>query len=491
MPSAFVDGEPIIPGNTIGGIMERPLDALFRPRSVALIGASANPAKISHVVLRNLVHGRFRIYPVNPKESEILGLECYSSVLDIEGPVDLALVSVPARHALGPVMECVRKGAGVAAVTSSGFRESGPEGAQLEKGLIEAVKGSRTRLLGPNTMGVFVPSRRLDTLLIPKEKSRRPGKGDIAMLSQSGAVSVSFLERVAASGLGISASVGLGNKADINENDLLRYLADDPATRCIGMYLESFADGAGFIRVAEEVSAKKPIVLLKAGRTRAGSCAASSHTGAISSSSDALVDGVLRQIGVVRAYDEEEIIDTAKALSFAVGIGGDRICVVASAGGYGVIATDFVESRERGAGLRMAELSEKTKAALRDVVPEFSSISNPVDLTAGVTDEMYDAVLGILQGDPGIDGVMMSLELQPPNITAKLMDVAESRSRSGGAPIVVSAFGGERTASMVRELEKRRVPAYPTIWRAVRALRALSERGAYLKRIKTRSEDPR
>lgn len=486
-----VAGEPIIPGKAIGGLMERPLDALFRPRSVALIGASASPGKIGNVVLRNLIHGRFKVYPVNPKESEILGLQCYGSVLDIEGPVDLALVSVPARHTLGPVCECVKKEVGVCVVTSSGFRESGPEGAELENALAGAVRGSRTRLLGPNTMGVFVPSRKLDTLLIPKEKSRRPRKGDIAMLSQSGAVSVSFLERVAASGLGISASVGLGNKADITENDLLRYLADDPATRCIGMYLESFAYGQEFIRVAKEVSAKKPIVLLKAGRTQAGSRAASSHTGAIASSSDALVDGVLRQIGVVRAYDEEELIDTAKALSFSGSIQGDRICVVASAGGYGVIASDFVESRERGAGMRMAVLSEETKAALGKVVPEFSSMSNPVDLTAGVTDEMYDAVLGILQKDPGVDGIMMSLELQPPNITDALMGVAERRSQSEGARIVVSAFGGERTVSMVRELEKRRLPAYPTIWRAVRALLALYERGAYLGRIKTRSEDPR
>lgn len=471
--------------------MRDPLDALFRPRSVALIGASANPSKISHVILRNLLHGRFKVFPINPKESEILGLPCYGSVLDVEGPVDLALVSVPAQLALGPVRECVNKGVGVVVVTSSGFRESGSRGLDLENAILSALKDSNTRLLGPNTMGVFVPSRRLDTLLIPKEKSRRPRKGDIAMLSQSGAVSVSFLERVAASGLGISASVGLGNKADISENDLLRYLGKDPSIRCIAMYLESFADGKEFVRAVKEVSPKKPIVLLKAGRTSAGSRAASSHTGAIAASSDALVGGVLRQLGVVRAYDEEELVDLAKALSFAGSIRGERICVVASAGGYGVIASDFVESEEHGAGLRMAHLSEETLSVLEDMVPEFSSTGNPVDLTAGVTDEMYDAVLGALQKDPGVDGIMMSLELQPPSITSKLIEVAERRSRSPGAPIVVSVFGGDRTTAIIRELDRKRVPAYPTIWRAVRALKALSERGSYLERIKTRSEDPR
>ncbi len=487
----MVTGEPIIPSNAICSIMTGALDALFRPRSVALIGASSNPSKMGHVVLKNLLHGRFKVYPVNPKESEILGLPCHRSVLDIEGPVDMALVSVPAQHAAAPLSECVRKGVPVAIVTSSGFKESGPSGAELERALVETLRSSHTRLLGPNTMGVYVPSRRLDTLLIPKERSRRPKKGDIAMLSQSGAVSVSFLERVAASGLGVSSCIGLGNKADIDENDLLEYLGGDTTTRCIALYLESFADGAGFVRAVNEVSPKKPIVLLKAGRTSAGSRAASSHTGAIASSSDALINGVLRQSGVVRAYDEEELVDLVKALSFVGSIPGDRICVVASAGGYGVIASDFVESEDYGAGLRMAKLSEKTRSELGQVVPEFSPIGNPVDLTAGVTDEMYDAVLGTIQKDPGVDGIMMSLELQPPNITRKLIDVAEHRSAAEGAPIIVSAFGGERTSAMIRELERRRVAAYPTIWRAVRALRSLAERGAYLKRRKTRSEDPR
>ncbi|MBN1678154.1 MAG: CoA-binding protein [Candidatus Thermoplasmatota archaeon] len=467
------------------------LDALFKPRSVALVGASANPSKLGNVVLRNLLHGRFKIYPVNPRESEILGLPCYRSVLDIEGPVDLALVSVPAQSALAPVRECVKKGVDVAIVTSSGFRESGPAGAELERSLVEAVQGSKTRLLGPNTMGVFVPSRRLDTLLIPKDKSRRPRRGGIAMLSQSGAISVSFLERAAASGLGVSACVGLGNKADIEENNLIEYLGDDPATRCIALYLESFADGAGFLTAAGRISADKPIVLLKAGRTAAGSHAASSHTGAIASSSDALIDDVLRQAGVARAYDEEELIDIAKALSLTGSIRGDRICVVASAGGYGVVAADYVESKERGAGLRMAQLSPETRSELEKVIPEFSSTSNPVDLTAGVTDAMYDAVLGLLQRDPGVDGIMMSLELQPPNVTSKLVEITERRAISEGAPIVVSAFGGERTSALIRVLERRGVLAYPTIWRAVRALQALAERGAYLKRRKTRSEDPR
>lgn len=412
-------------------------------------------------------------------------------MIDVPGAVDLALVSLPAPASIDPVRECVKKGVGFVIVTASGFRESGPEGARLERALVDAISGSKTRLLGPNTMGIFVPSRGLDTFFIPRERSPRPGPGSVAMLSQSGAVSISFLEKAAASGTGISACVGLGNKADINENDLLRYLAADEATRAIALYLESFSDGKGFSKAADKVTRKKPIVMLKSGRTASGSMAAQSHTGALASSSDTVVDSIMRQVGVVRAYDEEELADYARALAHVGHIRGDRICVVASAGGFGVIGADLVESSEHGAGLQMAELSSTTIESLRSLVPGFSSVNNPVDLTAGVTDAMYDQVLEALQRDRGIDGIMMSLELQPPGVTEELVRVARRRAKAKGAPIVVSAFGGERTVDLLVDFEKNGVLAYPTIWRSIRALRVLSERGRYLKRTKTLSEDAR
>ncbi len=464
--------------------MKDALEPLFRPKSVALIGASANPSKLSHIALRNLSKGKFRLYPVNPRETEILGLRCYPSVLDVPDPIDLAVVSLPASLSVEATKECVRKGVRAVVVTSSGFRESGPEGAGLEQALVESIKGTPTRILGPNTMGILVPSIGLDTLFIPKERSGRPGAGQIAMLSQSGAVSVSFLEKAAASSTGISSCVGLGNKCDIEENELLRYFSKDIETKCVALYLESFSYGREFLEIARPMTRHKPIVLLKSGRTESGSKAAGLHTGAIAKSSDRLIDCALRQVGVIRAYDEEELIDLAKALAYVGHIKGDRICVVASAGGYGVIAADLVESRERGAGLRMAELSDRTQRELRGVMPDFSSTSNPVDLTAGVSDEMYDSVLGILQKDPGVDAIMMSLELQPPNVTKGLIKVAESRYASGKVPIVISAFGGDYLDEMLREFENRGVPAYPSIWRAVRALGALARRGEYLRRMK-------
>ncbi|HJX04603.1 MAG TPA: CoA-binding protein, partial [Thermoplasmata archaeon] len=250
--------------------MRGDLDVLFDPSSVALIGASANPAKLSNVALRNLKKGKFRLYPVNPREDEILGLRCYASVLEIPGDVDMALISLPAAATVQSIRECVEKGVKVVIVSASGFRESGPEGRELEEELVSAIRGSDTRILGPNTMGVLVPRSGLDTFFIPRERSERPGRGGTAILSQSGAVSVSSMEKARAAGLGVSACVGLGNEADITENDVLEILRDDPETLCIAMYLESFSDGRAFHSLARGISPSKPIVVLKSGRTMSG-----------------------------------------------------------------------------------------------------------------------------------------------------------------------------------------------------------------------------
>lgn len=448
------------------------------------MGASANPSKVSNVVLRNLTKGGYRVIPVNPKETEIMGLECFPSVSSIDGEVDLALIALPAESAMKAAAECIEKGVGAVILTSSGFAESGPAGRRLQDALESMFRGKGTRLLGPNTMGVFVPSHGLDTLLIPAEKSPRPPSGSVAMISQSGAVAIAFLEKAERFGMGVSACVCIGNKAGIEECELLEHFAADENTDCISMYLESFSDGRRFMETASRVSARKPVIMLKSGRSGAGARAASSHTGALAASSDALVDGALKQAGVVRAYDEEELVDVSRALSYLGHARGDRVCVVASAGGFGVIASDYVESREHGFGLRMAELSAQTREGLAAIMPAYSSVKNPVDLTAEVTDEMYDRVLGILQSDPGIDCIMMSLELQPPNVTKGLVEIAARRRRSGVTPIVVSAFGGDNPRVTLAGLEKSRVPSYPTIHRALRAVAALVERGNYLEKRK-------
>jgi acyl-CoA synthetase (NDP forming) len=391
----------------------------------------------------------------------------------------LAIVALPSEHSIAAVKGCVAKGVSAIIVSASGFRENGDEGRKREEEIVRAVSGTSTRVLGPNTMGLFVPSTSLDTLFISCERSSRPKAGSVAIVSQSGAVAVSFMEKAEASGMGLSACVCLGNKCDIDEIDILEHLTDDDRTKAIALYLESFSDGRRFLQASRAVSVKKPVVLLKSGRTPAGQRAARSHTGAISMSSDRVVDGALRQALVTRASDEEALVDISHALSVVGHARGGRICIIASAGGYGVIASDLVES-EVCPSLQMAELSEETLQSLRRVVPSFTSPQNPVDLTAGVTDEMYDEALGVLQSDPGIDLIMMSLELQPPNVTSELIDIAARRNASGTTPIAVSAFAKDQ-GSLLKEISEKGMAAYPTIRRTLCSLNALAERGSRLR----------
>jgi len=476
--------EQILAKMALLATMNRTLDPLFRPKAVALVGASANPTKIGNIALRNLMSRRFKFFPVNPNETEIMGVKCYRSIGEIPDEIDLALIVLPAELSIGALKESVREGVKFVVVTASGFGESGINGKSLEDELRASVAGTGTRLLGPNSMGVFVPDWGLDTCFIPKERSKRPRRGGLAIVSQSGAVSVSSLEKAEAAGIGVSICIGLGNRVDINENEVLQFLSDDERTKCIAMYLESLSDGLGFVRLCRGIVPRKPVVALMAGRTQSGRAAAGSHTGSMAASSESLVGGVLSQCGVVQAFDEEELVDYAKCLSMVDHINGERVCVVASAGGYGVIASDLIESREHGVGLRMARLSDSTASALRQVVPAYSSVCNPVDLTASVTDDMYDSVLEILDADEGVDVILMSLELEPPNVTENLVDVAADHSSEGRVPIVVAAFGGSRSGWLMRRLQNSGVLAYPTISRAAKAIGALSRRGQVLRRLK-------
>ncbi|MEM0449735.1 MAG: CoA-binding protein, partial [Methanomassiliicoccales archaeon] len=401
---------------TLGGFLSvsMSLERLFSPCSVAVVGASSQPEKAGNVILRQLIGGKFRVYPVNPHRKDILGLLCYPSISALPERVDVAILSISAEATLQAVKDCVAAKIPFVISVAGGFAEMGEEGKRLQNEMVQAIKGSETRLLGPNTMGVLVPGQKFDTFFLPRERSPRPKDGCISIISQSGSVMVGLYEVCEDQGVGLRACVGVGNKADLEENDFLAYFAQDPGTKCIGLYLESFSDGERFYRLAREASLRKPIVAVKVGATAHGARAASSHTGALATSSDALVDGVLWQAGVIRVADEYELVDACKALADVGKISGDRIAVVGSAGGFGVIATDYICSKERGFGMRMAELSEETKNKLRRKVPPFASVDNPVDLTGVVTDQMYHDVIVLLQEEEGVDAILLNLLFQPP-----------------------------------------------------------------------------
>jgi acetate---CoA ligase (ADP-forming) len=460
------------------------LERLFNPKSVAVVGASSQPEKAGNVILRQLIGGSFRVYPVNPNRHDLLGLLSYPTVRDLPEKVDVAILSVTAAATLQAVEECVQAEIPFVISVAGGFSEMGGEGREAEMRIAEAVRGSKTRLLGPNTMGVMVPGRRFDTFFLPKERSPRPKDGSISIISQSGSVLVGMYEMAEDHGVGLRSCVGVGNKADLNENDFLEHLVHDQGTKCIGMYIESFAHGGAFFELAKEITKKKPIVAVKVGITPSGARAAASHTGAIATSSDALVSGIFKQAGIQRVADDFELLDAAKALAHIGQIKGDRIAIVGSAGGFGVIATDYVSSKSKGFGLRMAKISEDTRAKLREKVPPFASVDNPVDLTGVVNDQMYHEVIEIVQAEESVDAILLNLLFQPPGMTVGVVDVVERWARKGRKPMVVCCVGGSFPRPILRRLEEKGVPTYGTMRRAVFALRCLYERGQYLRRIK-------
>ncbi|MDD1769208.1 MAG: CoA-binding protein [Methanomassiliicoccales archaeon] len=465
------------------------LDLLFNPKSVAIVGASDHPGKIGNTVVFNLLQGSPRkLYPVNPNEEEVLGLKCYPSIKSLPEVVDLAVLAVPAKLTIGVAKECADAGVPYVICIAAGFGEIGEEGKAMEERLREAVRGSGTRLIGPNTMGIIAPRSGLDTFFTPRDRSPRPGDGVISVISQSGSVLCGVYEGAEDTGVGLSTAIGLGNKVDLNENDFMEYFKGDDLTKCIVLYLESFTDGRRFLDLCKEVTPEKPVVAIKVGRTERGAKAASSHTGALARGSDALINGVFKQFGIERAYDEQELLDYSKALAYLGHIDGDRIAVLSNTGGFAVIATDYIESKDNGVGLRMATISDHAKKEIMSRTQYFASAQNPVDLTGSVTDETYGEALEILQKEKEIDAILILLQLQAPQLSEGLADIVARIVNEGGKPAIVCAIGGSFPRPMLRKFEKKGIPAYGSLKRAIWSLRALYDRGMYLKRVGARGE---
>ena len=457
------------------------LRAFFNPKSIAVIGVSRKPEKIGYQLLRSILLAGFKgpVYPVNPKAKEIMGLKVYSSVLEIPDEIDLAIIAVPAPIVPKVVEECGLKSIKSIIVISGGFKEIGDEGAKLEEEIVKLARKYGMRLMGPNCLGVYNPHTKLDTLFLPPERALRPKPGNIAFISQSGAMGVAFLDWLAMEEIGISVFISYGNKADIDEIDLLEYLVEDENTKVITMYLEEISRGREFIEIARKVSLKKPIVAIKAGRTKAGAKAVSSHTGALAGR-DEIVDAAFRKAGIIRAFDTHELFDYARALAVGKIAWSDRIAVVTDGGGAGVMATDKLTDEKRGVRLKLASLSEETINELREVLPPFGIPYNPIDLTGNATPEMYRQVLEIVSKDPGVDGIITIVLIHPPGMNEKIVDEVESIFKKTNKPILIAATGGTPTQKILLEFQKRDIPSYPEVERAVKSMAALVERGKFL-----------
>jgi len=450
-----------------------PLDNFFTPRSIAIVGASSKPGKIGHEIVRNISQYDYkgRVYPVNPTAESILGLKCYMSISDVEDAVDLAVFVAASNILPELVEEACRKGVRNAIIVSGGFKEMGGEGVKYEEQIVSTARKYGMRIIGPNCIGVFDSSTRLDTFFYPRDRMVRPPPGGVSFVTQSGTFGLTFLEWATNSRMGVRRLVSLGNRCDVNELDMVKYLGRDPSTKVIALHLESLTDGRQLVKEAREVSSRKHIVMLKTGRVEK-SKAALSHTGAITGSYQ-VCRSVLKDSGMILVDSFEELFDVSKALEKQPAAKGSNVTIVTNAAGPSVAAADLCHEY----GFRIVEYSDGTLKKLRSTLPPYAVLGEYVDLTGSATSEDYQKTLEIILEEPNIDAIICFVVFLNPPITPEVVKVI-SNVQSLGKPILCWATGGEYSQKLIDKLEEGGVPVYPTTERVIRSLRGLIEAGS-------------
>jgi acetyl coenzyme A synthetase (ADP forming)-like protein len=430
---------------------------LMEPRSVAVIGASNEQGKIGNSVMRNLIDGGFsgEIHPVNPRADDILGRKAYKSVTDVPGEVDVAVFAIPAKFVAPALEEVGRKGIPNAVLIPSGFAETGEQALQDE--IVAIGERHGVRLLGPNIYGYYSTWQDLcATFCTPYDV-----KGGVALTSQSGGIGMAILGFARSTKTGVSAIVGLGNKSDIDEDDLLTWFGEDPHTDCIAMHLEDLKDGRAFVEAARATVPKKPIVVLKAGRTSAGAKAAGSHTGALAGD-DAVYDDILRQAGVIRAPGLNDMLEYARALPVLPTPKGDNVVIITGAGGSGVLLSDAIVDN----GLSLMEIPPDLDSAFKAFIPPFGAAGNPIDITGGEPPSTYEATIRLALEDPRIHSLVLGYWhtiVTPPMVFAELTArvVAEFHERGIEKPVVASLAGDTEVEEACQYLFEHGIVAYP------------------------------
>jgi acyl-CoA synthetase (NDP forming) len=439
------------------------LENLFYPKSVALIGASSSEEKLGGVVLRNLLGLKGVVFPVNPNSREIMGMKTYPSILDVPESVDLSVIMRPAAE----VPDLLRLHAGKAKfvlIVSAGFAETGA--AALQEELSKIGREAGLRLVGPNCLGIYNPFSGLDTLFLPRNVLKRPGRGNVAVVSQSGAIMVCLLEALRVAGTGVSKVFNNGNAIDIDAPDVYEYLAEDHNTEVVVSYLESVGDGRRFIAAARRLSDKKPLLVLKAGKGTSGQAAAFSHTGRLAGKYE-VFRSILKQFGIKEIRDYDDLLDAAKALSFQRQGQGRRVCVITNGGGSGVLATDECMRQ----GLEVKQLPEKVAAFLSSSFPPFYITRNPIDLTGQVRADDYRVSLNAVRDD--FDGFLVIALTGVAGVTMEVADILHDFKEKTGKPVTVHVAQGGIATKLLRRLEKSKIPVYPSPERAVRSLAVL------------------
>ena len=473
------------------------MHAFFSPSSVAIVGATKKINKAGNVIFKNFAENKRRevfkgeIYPVNPHESSILGFESYPSITKIPEKLELVVIVIPAKHVVNVLRDAASKRVKNAVIISSGFSEIGNH--ELENQIKAMAKKAGIRVLGPNCLGVYDSRTGVDMLFLPETRvlttgdeviaTPRPMPGNMAIVTQSGAFGVAALDYLTGLQIGVSKFVSFGNKCDVNEAEMLQYLLHDEETKVIMLYVEDIKSGREFLKVAEKVTKRKPIVALKSGRTEAGARAAASHTGAMAGS-DRIYDAVFEQTGIFRAKDMEEFFDVGKALTMQPPATGKNIGIITDAGGPGIMAVDECELK----GLKVKRFSEETiqkfeKLKKEGRLPKFATNLNPVDLTGSVTSEMFELAAEILFSDLEIHGIILLGLHHTPALQEDFIDRVAKVASNYDKPIVACDIGETEMALHTRyRFDKLGIPAYFSPEDAARAMNALVRYGLYLKK---------
>ena len=466
------------PAHDVLGYERQPLDAIFRPETVAVIGATERAGSVGRTIMWNLISNPFggTVFPVNSRRKNVLGIKAYPSISEVPARVDLAVIVAPAPAVPGIIRECAGAGVEGAIIISAGFKETGPEGAELERQVMEEARKGKMRVLGPNCLGVMSPNTGFNATFAGG--MARPGS--VGFLSQSGALLTAILDQSFQENVGFSAFVSVGSMMDVSWGDLIYYLGDDPDTKSIVVYMESVGDARSFLSAAREVALTKPIIVIKAGRTEAAGKAAASHTGSLTGS-DEVLEAAFRRSGVLRVGEISELFSMAEVLGKQPRPKGPRLTVVTNAGGPGVLATDALI----GSGGELAEVSDKTMEELNGFLPAPWSHGNPVDVLGDADPERYAKTLETAAGDPESDGLLVILTPQDMTDPTATAEALAPYAASTGKPVLASWMGGAEVAAGTSILNGAGIPtfdypdsaahAFTNMWRYTYNLRSIYE----------------
>ena len=454
------------------------LKYVFRPKTVAIVGASATPNKIGNVLMRNFAVAKFpgRLCPVNPKYPQLMGRRCFAKVSDIPGKVDCVIIATPAETVPAVVEDCAKKKAGGVIILSGGFEEVG------RNDLAEAIKKVAVEndmpVVGPNCLGIFDPYTKVDSIFLPSYKLERPKAGGIAFITQSGAVGSTVMDLVAYYGLGLSKFISYGNSTVLDEADYLEYLLNDKDTESIILYIEGAKDGRKLLEVMKKVNKVKPIIALKAGRGAGGQAAARSHTGNIAGSYMAY-NAAFKQARVLEADGIDEVFEFVKIFNQPKA-SGNRIGVITNGGGMGVLTTDSIEAE----GLKMAQFSEESIATFKKILPSYGNVGNPLDLVADAGVDAYERAIDAMMKDPNVDALAIVVLTQTPPIDERLIHVLSRVCDEKKKPMVTISVGGAYTEAYRKIIEGRGIPSYSSPRAAVKALQRFITYCAYSDKLK-------